>query len=542
MADIAPSVLANSVMAKMYDVLTNGDSTVPKSADNFFSWFTPGIPMDPEDFEFLTQGLTGVVKPAAVAALVVPGSPAGAAPPAAGAAPASGSGTLSGGQVLTPDLINQLRAADTNRVYMQAEMISQLFDFVPDVVTGTNKQFAQFSVSNNEGTLSDRYAMLLKMSQVMSQELDDATKAKIAKFRALEQTTTQHKDLVTDEVTEVSGPSPLMQAYNTKLSAYNSAALTYNSARIAALAANDPAAVQNWAINASILRDTVRAAMDDWQTNGYKTDVEEIAAYIAQVQQRDMKLLKAEYEDDLARATLTGISSGTDFFYTALIPGDFATSTGWSGFTFSSGDISSYRHSSSNASGFAAQGGGSFLGMFGGSGSASGSSSTVQSNSTFNMDRFSLSFEIAQVMIHRSWFKEAFVVSKSWRFDPSVPDVKGRWVSDGATPPQGLIPAYPTTAVFIRNLRLGIDKNSSAGQFIQHQQQSAQGGGGFAAIGPIFLGGSATHYSKSGYTNRNYQASWDDQGLTVPGLQLVGCKCHVFPKSPDPDPSIKEWV
>ncbi len=37
MADIAPSVLANAIMGKLYDVLTNGDETVPKSADNFFS-------------------------------------------------------------------------------------------------------------------------------------------------------------------------------------------------------------------------------------------------------------------------------------------------------------------------------------------------------------------------------------------------------------------------------------------------------------------------------------------------------------------------
>jgi len=549
MADIAPNVLANSVMASLYNVLTNGDDTVPKSADNFFSWFTPGVPMDPTDFDFLTQGLTGVVKPQAVAALVVPGSslPSStgtASASSSGTAASSGSGALSAGQVLTPDLIDQLRAADANQVYMQAEMISQLFDFVPDVVTGTNNQFAKLSVANDEGTLSDRYSMLLKMSQVMSQELDDATKQKIAKFRALEQTTTAHTDLVTGDVTQVTGPSPLMIAYNTKMAAYNAAALQYNAARIAALGGNDPVAVQTWAIDAHILRDAVTAARDDWETNGYKTDVEEIAAYIAQVQQRDMKLLKAEYEDDLDKGTLTGITSGEDFFFTSLIPGDFATSTGWSRFSFNSGDIATYSNSSFNASGFNAQGGGSFLGLFGGSGGASGSSSRVAFDDKFDSNRFSLSFEIAQIMIHRTWFKEAFVVSKSWRFDPTIPDVKGRFANDGKMPPGAgsLLPAYPTTAVFIRNLRLGIDKNSSAGKFIDQQSQSSQGGGGACHLGPIFLGGSAAHFSKSGSTTRNFQSSWDDQGLSVPGLQLVGCKCHVFPLSPDADPSITVWV
>ena len=45
MADITPSVLSNAIMGKLYDVLTNGDATVPKSPDNFFSWETPGVPL-----------------------------------------------------------------------------------------------------------------------------------------------------------------------------------------------------------------------------------------------------------------------------------------------------------------------------------------------------------------------------------------------------------------------------------------------------------------------------------------------------------------
>src|ERR671912_627498 len=63
MAEVKPSALANSVMGKLYDVLTGGDETVPKSEDNFFTWCTPGIPVDPLDFEFLKQGLTAPATP-----------------------------------------------------------------------------------------------------------------------------------------------------------------------------------------------------------------------------------------------------------------------------------------------------------------------------------------------------------------------------------------------------------------------------------------------------------------------------------------------
>ena len=55
MADVMPSQLANAVLSKFYDVLISGDESVPPSEDNFFSWCTPGIPVEANDFDFLTQ-------------------------------------------------------------------------------------------------------------------------------------------------------------------------------------------------------------------------------------------------------------------------------------------------------------------------------------------------------------------------------------------------------------------------------------------------------------------------------------------------------
>ena len=543
MTEVAPSDLANAIMGRLYDVLTNGDATVPKSPENFFTMCAPGIPMKIEDFDFLTQGLTGVVKSSDVQQLVVPGTPTTGAASSSNTAGGDGS-TSSAGKVLTPEVMNQLRASDAGRMYMQAEQLARLCDFVPDVSSLTNNQLATLNIANNEGTLSDRYEMVLKFSQVMSQDLDADTQAKIAKFRGLLQTTNTHTDLVTGEKTQVVGPSALIQAYNDKMAAYETVALQYNNARIAALAANDPAAVQNFALNAGILRNRVEAAKLDWVTNGYKTDYEEIAAYIDQVQQRDLKLLKAEYEDDFAKATLTGISSGSNFLYTALIPGNFATSSGWSGFSFSSGDFATYRKSTFDRSGWSQSGSGGYLGIVGVKESSSHSQSTNTYNGTMDLESFNLSFEIAQIPICRPWFKEAYICSKAWRFDSTNPDIKKNpYVSDGGKPPTGLIPAYPTAAIFIRNLRLGIHKQSSAGQWIDQQTQSSAGGSGAATFGGFFLGGSATHYSSSGYSQSQYNYSWDDKGLVVPGLQLAGFKCHVFSSQcPNPDPTIKTWV
>jgi hypothetical protein len=538
-----PDVLANAIMGKLYNVLTNGDATVPASTDNFFSWCTPGIPISAEDFRFLSQGLSGVVTPQAAATLVSATAGAATTGAAAGApaTPANAANGNSGGG-LTQAQLDQLRAADTNQVYQQAEMLSRILDFVPDLTTINNKQFSSFSVDNNEGTLSDRYKFILTMSQVMDQDLDQATKDKIAKFRGLLQTTTTQTDLVTGAQTTVVGPSPMVQAYNTKMAAYDNAALAYNQARINALAGDDPAAVQTFAINGAILRNTVTAAMDDWIANGYKQDYEEIAAYINQVMGRDLAMLKQEYEQDLTNATLTGISSGSDFLYTALAPPDFATSAGWSRFTFSSGDFSQYSNSSFNKQGWSVSATAGFFGI-GASGGASSNSSRAQFNSGFDLDTFSLTFSICEIPIIRAWFKDAFLLSKSWRFDQSNPDSKNQLVSDGGSPPTGYLPAYPTAVVFIKDLVLGIRQDSAAGQFITQQSASSQGGGVSIGLGPFSFGGSASHYSSSGYSSQNINSSWNDQGLSVPGMQIAGFKCHIFTsKLPNPDPSIKTWI
>lgn len=233
MGDVLPSQLANSIMGKLYDVLTNGDDTVPKSEDNFFTWCTPGIPFEASDFEFPSQGLTGVVKKAALSELVTPGGtvqPGGEGQPAP-AAPA-----------LTPELMDKLLAQDVGKLYMQAENFARLVDFVPDV-SGIDDRFAKLNIMNNEGSLSDRYEYTLRMSQVMQTELPEETKKKIEKFRALLSVKKMKKNLIDDSETEVIEPSPVVVTYNEKLKAYEDAALEYNARRIDALAGDNPKAV-----------------------------------------------------------------------------------------------------------------------------------------------------------------------------------------------------------------------------------------------------------------------------------------------------------
>ncbi len=521
MADVLPSQLVTSIMAKLYDVLTNGDDTVPKSEDNFFSWATPGIPVDEADFEFLTQGLTGVVKRKAVDDAAAPAG---------------------GGMELTPARLDQLRAEDSARLYMQAENAARMFNFVPDVSSATNGQFARLNVLNNEGSLSDIYEFVLRMSQVAQSEVPEDTKLKIEKFRKLLSVTTTKKDLVDDTEVEVSEPSPLSKAYFEKMVAYEDAALEYNARRIDALAAADSRSVQFWALNANILRNKVKHAMDDWVSNGHKNDYEKIAAYINQVMLRDMTLLKEQYREDFEKARLTGLASGSDFFYTGLIPANIAKSRGWTEFRFSSSDFETHTSSTLSTKKWQAKAGGAFLGVFGGAGGGSSTSSRAEYKTTFDSSSVGLSFEIAQGIIVRNWLKTQYLLSKSWRFDQGSAEAKGQVLSDGQTPPRGMLPAYPTSVVFIRNLRLKLGHASGFRDFVLEHTSKSVNGQGCVSIGPIHAGGGYGRTTTGGSTTQNRQHHWDGQELCVDGMQVIGYKCQLLPPSPDPLKTILEWV
>ncbi|MGI6572016.1 MAG: hypothetical protein ACOX19_00995 [Fermentimonas sp.] len=540
--NVTPDELMNSVLGKVYDVLTSGDGVAPKSEDNFFSWATPGIPVKPEDFDFLSQGLTGVVKRADLEALSLESEKA-----------EKSEGDETEGQEeekkssleITPELLEKLRAQDTSRLYLQAENLARLVDFIPDVGDVTDeKTQATLRVMQNEGSLSDVYDYTLKMSQVMAAELDEKTKEKIEKFRKLLTVEKVEKNIITDEETTVVVDSPLVTLYNEKMAAYMDAALEYNSRRIDALDAADSRSVHYWAMNANILRNKVKAAMADWINNGYKKEYEQIAAFISQVMSRDMSMLKQEYIDTLEKARLTGLASGSDFFYSSLIPGNFAQSSGWTEFKFTMSDYKRYQDSSyhSRSSKLTTKSGS----IFHRHKTVNTQTETDYSiNNSFDASNFYLTFEMCQVPISRPWFKQAFLNSKYWRFDQNNVITEGQLLSDGNMPPKkGILPAYPTSVIFIRNLYLHYGKSSGMSNYIsEYEQKTAEYGGsvniGFFNIG---LGGGYGSSSTKSSSESSQEYSYDSQGIRVPGMQIIGYNCHILGKSPDPNPDIKDWI
>ncbi|HEY5141819.1 MAG TPA: hypothetical protein VIJ25_21250, partial [Methylococcales bacterium] len=276
----------------------------------------------------------------------------------------------------------------------------------------------------------------------------------------------------------------------------------------------------------------VNFAMSDWINNGFKNEFEGIAARIDQMSSRDLTLLKALYKDALAKAKLTGIVSGGDFYFTSLAPAGFVKSNGWTRFTFTNNDYTYY----ANKTSMGGSGGGGFsLGLFTIGGSGGGSKTAF--NAEADTSHFELSFEIAQVQIQRShWCKMHFLTSTTWRFDPNNPESKGDFLSDGGRPPakESMMPADPRTMIFVRDLRLAFANTQS----VQSKLETGAQGGGALSFGPFFIGGTAKKSTTE--TKRSFHS--DSQGIIIDGLQCIGFKCHLLPKSPNPNPAITKWV
>lgn len=464
-----------ALLNKISLILNGSDETVAKSPDNYIAWCRPGIPFQPQDLQFAIKGINGK------------------------------------------------DANETLQLVRNAAEFSRVVNSVP-----SSNVITDFGSFEQAGTIVwDVYSNVLNYSEVASSDLTPDQQAKIKKFRDLMVVTKTVKDIVTDEEKQVSEDGPMLKAYYAKKAAYEDAALEYNNKRLSALNADDKLAVQDFTLNAATYRSKVTAAMNDWVTNGYKEDVEKINAYIKQVTQKDLTLLKADLQDKLEKGKMTDPNSGSDFYLSSFYPGNFVNSNlGWSKFTFNSESKDTYsKQTQSSTSGN--------VGLCFGLWSIGGSGGYSKETSLDTMDAtgFSMSFSIVQVPIGRPWMSPDFLTNKAWRWKKNMGmDL----LSNGENPPKGQMISYPTTAVFVKDIQI----TSSAMSSFEETVNKTINAGASVGWGPFRIGGS----HKQSSHERTTKFSVDKNTLTVEGMQLIAFKCFALPKSPDPSPQITSWA
>lgn len=486
MAKDVSADLMQALVAKLYATITGNDGNIKLPRNKFVTWALPGIPFLPEDFLFCAKGLIAE----------------------------------------TAEL--------TNERYVQAFNLSKLFNFIPDV----NNQFMdnamqQTILTSTQDSISAVYKDILKYSKVLDLPLSDKEKEKLQKFRNILTVTKEVEDIITEEKRQVTEPGPITLAYTAKMNDYLDAADEYMNLLIDAQAAkgNDPEAIRRvaaFANKSKYLRKKLEAAEMAWVSQGYKNEYEQMNAYIDQVTQRSMVLYKQDLLRKLNYGLLTAPSVGAagDFYYTTIIPGNFATSPGWTKFTFYEQDYESHHNKSTSQ--WSAGGSVSF-GLFSIGASAKGSK--VEINQSAKAANFHAEFEFTQVPICRPWFEPGFFWMRAWTLDELWDLNYDKKVSDGGEKPIGRLVAYPITALFVRNVSFKSSQWNEQMQYVNSQVSA----GGRVGWGPFSVGGS---YSR-GKEQRDFKSHAEGGGIKIDGMQLIGFINNIVPKCPNPNPTIK---
>lgn len=482
--------MMKALMNKLYETITgNGgdDASLALPRSKFVTWLMPGIPFSKEDFNFCAKGLIGDT------------------------------------------------AEETNNLYHQAFVLSKLFDFVPEISNDFNfldDSMQQTLFSTTQDSISSVYSDILKYSKVVNIEPTDEEKAKIEKFRNLLTIKKEVKNIVTDEVTEVTQPGPVTVAYNTMFNEYLTAVDEYVNLLIDAQSAkgNSEESIKRVAkFNNSghIYKQKVALAKDNWVAQGYKNEFENMNAYINQVSQKSMLLYKRDLMDKFESARLSSATDGgSPFYYTTLLPGNFAESKGWTEFGFT--EMDSEEHLAKSNTKWAASGGAKF-GMFGAKVDASGNKSTE--NKDTKVTDFKASFEFTQIPICRPFFDPGIFTMRGWTLDEVWNlNFDGKTVSDGKQKPEGRLVAYPLNALFVRNVKLTFSEAKDHFDKLT-KELSVSGSAGW---GPVKLSGS---YSKSSEVS-NTTAHMEGNTIVIPDIQYIGSINHIFSKVPDTNPEI----
>ena len=408
----------------------------------------------------------------------------------------------------------EARAEDEKLLLGQAARFAKLVDFVPDMSGQHDGEHQLVAFHRNESSLSRIYERVLTQSRVAKQDLTPEEEAKVVAIRDRLYPATTRTDADTGETITERAEGPLIRGYKKHMAAYGAALTAYNAARL-----NGGVA---FALDEPVLFANVRLALDAWETAGHRSELEAQMATLSQITARDLTLWKRDVIERLRKAKLNDPLLG-EFQFTTLVPGDFLRDdVGWTKLDFAEEHVD--KHLEKHHTEFKVEA--SLVGGLKLGGSADYTKDVQKSLD--HMTSFKMSFELCQIPLVRAGFDPTFLESRAWKLGDSALELTE--LSDGKVPPKGMLPGYPTAVIFIRNVSIASDEITAAKTEIE-QHIAAKGRIGW---GPFSLGG---QYKRDDHTT-DTKTDTTHEGLSVDGIQILGFRCHLLDKMPDPLPSI----
>lgn len=468
---------------------------------NFFTWCTPGLPVTPEDFSFL-KGMR---------------------------------------QPLDPEKFKEKSDAEKEdakgTAAYQLTVAMDNFSVLVDTVPNKSGMVNSLQVWEPQARISQMYESVLRNCEVADSVPAPDAQERINKIRAGLINTVEVSDDNGDKTKE-DRPSKMVVAYQKYQKEYNDAFLDcvmfMNKA-----ASGSAADVQLVSMFGPKKIRESNTAFDNWVSQGFKTQYEKMVADLTQLEGVSMSLLLKEYKEIFERSKRTSLIDFGDYNVARLVPGGFYEG-GWNQFSFSSSQLKktdktkTQKYSGSASYGFFAN--------------ANGHHNRLDTSNSINFDNATMSFELTQVPIVRTWFREDFLTSTKWR--PKTP-TNGDGAANGTNgnstvnpaellsngdlaKPEGKLFAYPTVVIFARNITLS---RSLYEQMEKVANRDSGGGGGFS-LGPFGASASAS-YNKS---ERSLQIERKADSVTVKGMQIIGFRNRILPLCPNPDKNIKKWI
>ncbi|HEX6375928.1 MAG TPA: hypothetical protein VFZ91_09410 [Allosphingosinicella sp.] len=470
------SELGEDLFTLLSAIVNGGDEKVPSDPNTFISWCMPGLPFEAADFGFCAKGFGG------------------------GAT-----------------------AEEEKSLMQQAYALATWVDFIPDASAAYTGDHQDRVWRTSQARLSHMYGEILRQCRVADNPLSEAELAQLERLRGLLRAT--RKNLVTGA--EVLIDSPVMEAYNQYMADYIAARTEYNNKRIAAASAQGPegkAAVADFFLNGTLYQMKAANALRRWEALGFKNDVEEIFATINNLTGRSAAVWRQKLLDAYEESKVSGLGPGQDFFYTTLLPGNFATSKGWQEYKHTE-EHTTEKVRSTETSWKASAGLKWKL-----QAKASAGGSTKKESEDLRTEKFAISFEFTQVVIARPFFFPEFFMNRGWTLEKGKGWMFDEFPSDGGSPPKGLFVAYPTTLLMARNIVIESEEIARHAETFKKDFKA----GGNLSLGLFSLSG---EYGKS-ESGRDYQLDIQGNRIVVPGMQIIGSVNRLCGKSPNPFPGL----
>jgi len=313
----------------------------------------------------------------------------------------------------------------------------------------------------------------------------------------------------------------LSPAYNQYQEVYDNALEAYNDLRLKAM--SDPIVARKFTLNGKSYKQKVDKAMKDWVSLGHKETIEKINNDTLNIHRETSESWINELLERMSENAIDELSGP---YHTYLgIKDIFDETLEWTEFTI---DSSSLEKINSQSKRRFTENKESTSGMW------FWKSRSTQSSHGVNVEEMqsdklavsNISFKLLQVPIQRPWFDPTLIECGAWKWNN--PDMAP--LSTGGVNPTGQMIAYPTTAIFVKDLNVEIDNVAVLDKVVDSTSTTQTN-----TVGPFRLFRKRETSSRTETNEYHMELSQKDKNagtLVNSGVQLIGFRCYQLPKTP----------